>query len=47
MKLSKPALILFMLDNMDYEEMKKAVQLVNGQVLLEASGNIDEEILVL
>jgi nicotinate-nucleotide pyrophosphorylase (carboxylating) len=34
---------IVMLDNMDYEEMKKAVQLVNGQVLLEASGNIDEE----
>ncbi len=32
-----------MLDNMDYETMRKAVQLVNGKYPLEASGGITEE----
>jgi nicotinate-nucleotide pyrophosphorylase (carboxylating) len=33
---------IIMLDNMDVETMKKAVTLVNGQALLEASGGINE-----
>lgn len=33
---------IIMLDNMDVETMKKAVNLVNGQALLEASGGINE-----
>ncbi len=32
-----------MLDNMDAETMKKAVEMAKGKVLLEASGGIDEE----
>ena len=31
---------IIMLDNMDCETMKKAVEIVNGKALLEASGNI-------
>ncbi len=31
---------VIMLDNMDVEEMKKAVSLIKGRVLVEASGNI-------
>lgn len=34
-----------MLDNMDYETMKKAVSMVNGKYPLEASGGITEETL--
>ncbi len=34
---------IIMLDNMDLETMRQAVQMVNGQVLLEASGGITEE----
>nr|WP_262918384.1 carboxylating nicotinate-nucleotide diphosphorylase [Belliella filtrata] len=34
-----------MLDNMDYDTMKKAVNMVNGKYLLEASGGITEETL--
>lgn len=37
---------IIMLDNMGKEEMKKAVEKVNGQVLLEASGGINEETIV-
>ncbi len=33
---------IIMLDNMGYEMMREAVALVNGRVLLEASGGIDE-----
>ena len=33
---------IIMLDNMSCEEMTKAVQLVNGRVPLEASGNVTE-----
>jgi len=32
-----------MLDNMDLETMKKAVDLVNGRALLEASGSVNEQ----
>lgn len=32
-----------MLDNMDYDTMRKAVQMVNGRFPLEASGGISEE----
>ncbi|KJR97356.1 MAG: nicotinate-nucleotide pyrophosphorylase [Peptococcaceae bacterium BRH_c4a] len=32
-----------MLDNMDLESMRKAVELVKGRVLLEASGTVNEE----
>ncbi|MEF8873135.1 MAG: carboxylating nicotinate-nucleotide diphosphorylase [Candidatus Thermoplasmatota archaeon] len=32
---------IIMLDNMSIEEMEKAVQIVNGEATLEASGNID------
>jgi nicotinate-nucleotide pyrophosphorylase (carboxylating) len=31
---------IIMLDNMSIEEMKKAVEIVNGRALLEASGNV-------
>lgn len=31
---------VIMLDNMDYDTMKKAVEMNNGQALLEASGNV-------
>lgn len=31
---------VIMLDNMDYDTMKKAVEITNGRALLEASGNI-------
>jgi nicotinate-nucleotide pyrophosphorylase (carboxylating) len=34
---------IVMLDNMDCGEMKKAVKRVDGELWLEASGNIDEE----
>jgi len=34
---------IIMLDNMSNEEMKKAVEMVNGKALLEASGNITAE----
>ncbi len=34
---------IIMLDNMDLETMRQAVEMVNGQVLLEASGGITEE----
>lgn len=34
---------VIMLDNMDLETMKKAVELNNGKALLEASGNITDE----
>ena len=34
---------IIMLDNMDCETMKKAVEMTNGKALLEASGNITEE----
>ena len=34
---------IIMLDNMDCDRMKKAVELVNGKALLEASGNITKE----
>ena len=33
---------IIMLDNMSCEEMTRAVQLVNGRVPLEASGNVTE-----
>ncbi len=33
---------IIMLDNMNMEDMKKAVELINGKVQTEASGNIDE-----
>lgn len=33
---------VIMLDNMDCETMKKAVEITNGQALLEASGNITD-----
>ncbi len=33
---------IIMLDNMSCEDMKKAVQITNGQALLEASGNVTE-----
>ncbi|SQB91632.1 nicotinate-nucleotide pyrophosphorylase [Clostridium tetanomorphum] len=29
-----------MLDNMDIETMKKAVEIINGRALIEASGNV-------
>ena len=32
-----------MLDNMDNDTMKQAVELVNGRALLEASGNLTRE----
>lgn len=35
-----------MLDNMDVHEMKKAVNLINGEYLVEASGGITEDTLV-
>ncbi len=34
---------IIMLDNMDCETMKKAVKIVNGKALLEASGNITSD----
>ena len=34
---------IIMLDNMDCDTMKKAVEMTNGKALLEASGNITEE----
>ena len=34
---------VIMLDNMNLEEIKEAVKIVNGKVKLEASGNITEE----
>ena len=34
---------IIMLDNMDNETMKQAVELVNGKALLEASGNLTKE----
>lgn len=34
---------IIMLDNMDCEAMKKAVEMTNGRALLEASGNITAE----
>ncbi len=33
---------IILLDNMDTEQMKKAVEMVNGQALLEASGGVNE-----
>ena len=36
---------IIMLDNMSCEDMKKAVELVNGRALLEASGGITAETL--
>jgi len=37
---------IIMLDNMDIENMKKAVNIVNGKAVLEASGRISEENIV-
>lgn len=37
---------IIMLDNMDIETMKKAVEMTNGKVLLEASGGINEDTIV-
>ncbi|MGI5921429.1 MAG: carboxylating nicotinate-nucleotide diphosphorylase [Syntrophomonadaceae bacterium] len=37
---------IIMLDNMDIQTMQKAVALVNGRALLEASGGINEDTLV-
>jgi len=37
---------IIMLDNMDTETMKKAVEIVNGKALLEASGGINEQTIV-
>lgn len=37
---------IIMLDNMDQAAMKEAVRLVDGRALVEASGNINEEIIV-
>ncbi|MCC9293469.1 carboxylating nicotinate-nucleotide diphosphorylase [Clostridium sp. WLY-B-L2] len=34
---------VIMLDNMDVDEMKKAVKFINGRFVLEASGNVTEE----
>ncbi len=34
---------IIMLDNMDFDTMKKAVELVNGNALTEASGNMDQK----
>jgi nicotinate-nucleotide pyrophosphorylase (carboxylating) len=34
---------VIMLDNMDCEEMKRAVEITNKRALLEASGNVTEE----
>ena len=34
---------IIMLDNMNCEQMKEAVQLANGRALMEASGGITEE----
>lgn len=34
---------IIMLDNMDIETMKKAVEITKGAAILEASGNVDEE----
>ncbi|MEG0570801.1 MAG: carboxylating nicotinate-nucleotide diphosphorylase [Oscillospiraceae bacterium] len=34
---------VIMLDNMDYETMKKAVKITNGRAVLEASGNITKQ----
>ncbi|MEA1995504.1 MAG: carboxylating nicotinate-nucleotide diphosphorylase [Campylobacterota bacterium] len=47
LKMLKEALSLkadiIMLDNMDTENMKKAVEIANGKLILEASGNINEK----
>lgn len=37
---------IILLDNMDAESMRKAVEIVNGQALLEASGGVNEENIV-
>ncbi len=37
---------IILLDNMDSESMRKAVEIVNGQALLEASGGVNEENIV-
>lgn len=37
---------IILLDNMDIEQMKKAVEITAGRALLEASGGINEETLV-
>ena len=46
LKMLKEALSLkvdiIMLDNMDIENMEKAVEIASGKLILEASGNIDE-----
>lgn len=46
LKMLKEALSLktdiIMLDNMDIEKMEKVVEIANGKVILEASGNINE-----
>jgi nicotinate-nucleotide pyrophosphorylase (carboxylating) len=34
---------VIMLDNMDVDEMKKAVKFIDGRFVLEASGNVTEE----
>ena len=34
---------IIMLDNMDFDTMKKAVEMVNGKALTEASGNMDQK----
>jgi len=34
---------IIMLDNMSYEDMKKAVEIVNGRAVTEASGNMGEK----
>jgi nicotinate-nucleotide pyrophosphorylase (carboxylating) len=34
---------IIMLDNMDYETMRKAVEIINGRAIVEASGGINEQ----
>ncbi len=34
---------IIMLDNMTYDEMKEAIDFINGKALIEVSGNITKE----
>jgi nicotinate-nucleotide pyrophosphorylase (carboxylating) len=44
--LEYPDVDYIMLDNMSLQDMKKAVELADGRVLLEASGNVSKETIV-
>ena len=40
---AKCGIDIIMLDNMNYEQMKKSISIINGKAKIEMSGNVDEK----